>query len=745
MEDFLKVAKKSFPSYEGSEAYQEINGNVEVNWDNWGIPHIYAHSIEDAYFTVGLIHSQDRLWQMESMRKLISGRLSEIFGTETIESDKHYRTIGLYRIAKRFADLLELQTDSLLLDRFRAYVKGVNKGILKAKQNPPLEIFALEYTLEEWKLEDSFKIMAHIDWGLSNWNYPLEILREHLITKLGREEANNIVSLYEGTNVRDGIGSNGWAISPKKAKSNSALFANDPHLPLVVPAIWYLLHIKCPGLNVIGATFPGLPIVILGHNENIAWGCTNVHADTIDLFNIELNPKDDEQYKYNHSWVDFKIITEIIKVRGLEENIDYKVYFSEFGPIIRHYELDNHLYEIGADLNYALKWSSYEGNIIDTIEGFFCLNKAKNWNEFRDALKKLTINPQNFIYADVRGNIGHQQAGRIPVRNYGDGATITPGIHEKFDWQRYSEFDEQFSVFNPESEYVYSANFNENKAPNGLLLAQDRDDPYRQKRLKSLLKSTKKLSKKDFINFQADYYSEEASEYLPYLIKMIKSEDLSNHISEVLTLLDNWDYKLTNDTTAGTIYKLWIQEILKAILIPRIGKKLFLRFLGARPFELKKLFKLQKNRKLRDIFLKSLENAVLYLNDKFNENKEKWTWGNLHTLTLIHPLSTVSEEARTLNIGPFKTGGDAYTLNNGYYDPLERFKTIVGPSFRQIHDLSDWNKSLWIIPGGQSGLPFHQHYDDLIDFWLKVEYIPMLYDKKMIKENLKGKMSLKPY
>jgi penicillin amidase len=747
MEEFLKVAQKAFPSYEGTENFKEIDDKVEVLWDKWGIPHIFSQSIKDAYFTAGLVHSQDRLWQMESMRRLISGSLSEIFGRSSIESDKHYRTLGLHRIARKFANILRSKENSIMLGLFNSYIDGVNVGIRKSERNPPLEFNALNFTPEEWNLEDSFKIMSYIDWGLSSWNYPLEILRDLLISKLGKEKANQLVPLYDGVSIRGGIGSNGWAISPEKSKSNSSLLANDPHLPLTLPAIWYLMHIVCPSFNVIGVTLPGLPLIILGHNEKLAWGCTNVHADTVDLFELELNPNSSRQYRYNDSWIVLQLINEPIKFKnetGKLEKIDYQVSISKFGPLVKYYELDGHLYEIGEDKNYALRWSSYDGNLINTLEGFFDLNRARNWSEFKDSLKKLTINPQNFIYSDIEGNIGHQQGGMIPVRNYGDGATITPGIKEKYDWRRFSEFEELVSIFNPELNYVFTANFNEDKKPRGLLLAQDRDDPYRQKRLKNLLEDYTKISLEDFIKFQSDYFSEEAAQFLPFILEHLNLEEYPKEKKEIISILQEWDYHLTEVTVAGTLFKVWIQEILKEILVPKIGKNLFYQFLGARPFELDQLFEMYDKKELSNLLEKTFERVLLYLRTNLGEDRANWKWGSLHELTLNHPLSAADENARVLNIGPFPIGGDAYTLNNGYYDPLNEFNVIVGPSFRQIHDLSDWNKSLWIIPGGQSGLPFHRHYDDLIKLWLKTNYIPMLYEIDKIKENLDGKVILNP-
>jgi len=746
MEELLNIAKKAFPPVSGSEKVKGIQDEVEILWDKWGIPHIYANSVDDAYFAQGYIHASHRLWQLEFFRRVTSGRLSEIVGETTIDRDKHYRIIGLYRIAKKCVENLRKDPNNETLQGLNSYVKGVNVGIKKAIENPPIEFAILNIKPQKWSLEDSFRIMSLIEWGLGSWSYPLELLREHLVIELGAKMADKIIPLYSGTKVEKAKGSNGWVVSPHKSESGAVLFANDPHLPLTLPAIWILMHLSCPGLNTIGSSFPGVPSVVLGHNENIAWGATTVTSDNVDLFKLEINPENDNQYKYNGKWIDFEVIDEPIRIQDNVEPIDFKVKLSKFGPVVEYIELQTNVHKINLPGKYALCWTSYRVNLEETIEGFRMINIASNWSEFREALSKLTITPQNFIYGDIDGNIGHQHGGKLPLRKYGDGATVTPGTDEKFNWSGLVPFEKMFSIYNPEHGFVYTANYNEDKAPNGVLIAQDRAKPYRQKRIKNLLQSKEIFSIQDFKNFQLDYFTEEAPEFLPTMLKYVKVKAHTEVQKELISLLENWDYFLTKNSVAGTIYKIWCQETLKAILVPLIGKELFEIHLTSNPFELERLFKLydEKVDELEQTLFTAFEKTIDFLTVKFSSDFTKWKWGNLHKVVLTHPFSQANEEAKMLNIGPFKIGGDGNTLNNGYYDPINNYEVIAGPSYRQIHDLSDWDKSIGVIPGGQLGLPFHKHYNDLMKLWVKGKYVPLLFTREEISKNLEGTFKLIP-
>ncbi|MHA2391511.1 MAG: penicillin acylase family protein [Promethearchaeota archaeon] len=746
MEELLNIAKNAFPQVSGTEKIKEIKEEVEIQWDKWGIPHIYANSADDVYFTLGYVHASHRLWQMEFFRRVATGELSELVGEATLDRDKHYKIIGLHRIAHKCAKDMSTDPSNENYQAIISYVKGVNTYIRKASENPPIEFAALNIDLREWKLEDTLKIVSLIEWGLGNGSYPLEILREYLIRLLGSEKADEIFPLYSGSNSEEPLGSNSWAIRPNKSESNSVLLASDPHLTLTVPAIWMFVHLVSPEMNVLGVSFPGIPGVPIGHNEHIAWGVTNASADTVDLFKLEINPENENQYQFNGRWVDFEILEEPIKVRGKKDPIPFKVKNTKHGPVVEYIELTTKVYKFTLPDKYALNWSSFNAPLEKSLEGFRMINEASNWEEFRKGCSKLTISPQNFIYGDKEGNVGHQQAGKLPMRRYGNGATVTPGIDEEFTWSGLAPFEKMLSIYNPDKDFVYTANYNEEKAPNGVLISQDQVKPYRQIRIRSLLQSNTEFSIQDFKSFQMDFYTEEAVGLLPLMLQYIKGEISTEIQQEIISLLVDWDYYLTKNSVAGAMYKIWCQEIFKLILIPLIGKELFDVYFEISPFELKRLFNSYKNNteELKFILLKAFKNAIAFLTEKLSSDITKWQWGNIHKVILTHPFSQADEAAKALNIGPFKIGGDSNTLNNGYYSPSSNFEVVVGPSMRQIHDLSDWDKSIGVLPGGQSGLPFHKHYKDLMKLWVKGKYIPLLFTRKKIAENLEGTFKLIP-
>ncbi|MFW9823670.1 MAG: penicillin acylase family protein [Candidatus Thorarchaeota archaeon] len=746
MEELLDIVKNSYPSLTGSEKLKGIQDEVEILWDKWGIPHIYAKSNNDAYFAQGYIHAQYRLWQLEFFKRVTSGTLSEIVGEATVDRDKHYRTIGLNRIAQKTANNLRKDPNKNILQGLNFYVEGVNAGIQKSLNNLPLEFVMLDIKPKEWLLEDSLRVMSLIEWGLGGWSYTLELLRENLVLKLGIEMADKIIPLYSGAKVDRSTGSNGWVISPNKSVSGSVLFANDPHLTLTLPSIWIIMHLICPEFNTIGSSFPGVSGIILGHNENIAWGATTVTSDNVDLFKLQINPENNNEYKYNDQWIDFEVVNEPINVQGRSKPIDYKVKLTKFGPVMEYIELETKTHKINLPDKYAMQWTSYIANLEDSIDGFRMIGTASNWKEFREAVSKITVTPQNFIYGDRKGNIGHQHGGKLPRRRYGDGATVTPGTDEKYNWSEFVPFEKMFSIYNPDYGFVYTANFNEDKAPNGELIAQDTTKPYRQIRLKKLLQRKANFSVEDFKEIQLDLFTEEAHELLPIMVELVKDKVQSDQHKEIINLLENWDHFLTRNTVAGTIYKIWFQESLRIILVPMIGEELFEIYLPSNPFDLKRLFKIYEDNleELKQKLVIALENTINFLTEKFSSDINTWKWGNLHKVVLAHPFSQASEDAKILNIGPFKIGGDGNTLRNGSFDPINNYENIVGPSFRHIHDLFDWDKSIGVIPGGQSGLPFHKHYNDLMKLWIKGKYIPLLYSREKILENLEGRMKLIP-
>ncbi|MHA1680766.1 MAG: penicillin acylase family protein [Promethearchaeota archaeon] len=743
LDDMLSAAKAAFPDIRKNETFNGLQDDVEVIWDKWGIPHLYGSCIRDLYYVQGILHAKNRLWQMDLFSRKFRGELSEILGESTVEGDKHARTIGFHRMAKKYAALLKESKNSEVFTKLRSYCQGVNDGVRSMGENVPVEFKILDIRPREWDLANVLILTYMLDWVESIWNVNLEIVREHLILEHGEKNAERLIPLHRGTKTDGQPGSNAWALSPKKSNTGNAILCSDPHLAMTAPCLWYLIHLNCPGMDVIGVSIPGAPGIIIGHNDSIGWGITNVQGDNQDLFRLEINPDNPMKYKIDGQWVEAEKIIEKIKVRGESKEIEHEVLTTHFGPVINSHEKFQKLVPLTLPGTYARKWSGFDANPGDSLLAFLKLNQAKNWDEFREALRLKSTCPHNFIFADINGNIGHQQAGVLPIRKNGVGTTINPGNTLEYDWTGYSKFDKLKSDYNPKRGFVYSANFNEEKIHNGILIAMDSIGVYRTARLKDLLQSKDKIGMNDCITHQNDATSYEAREIFPEFMKNVKIDSIDGISEEIKDVLDSWKYTFGKKDVGATLYKVWSSEAIKLILAGILPKNILEAYLEATPFTFDYLFKhyIPEHHAKEHLLSMALENALIWLKDNFGCDIKKWSWGNVHRLHLAHPFSMVSSDAKVLNIGSFKAAGDVNCLNNGHCDPTDGFPMIAGPSYRQILDLGNWDRSIAVIPGGQSGLPFHAHYNDLAKLWAKGKYFPLLFSRKAIQESSEAKQT----
>lgn len=753
LQDILQVAKKAMPQEEGTATLEGLHAPVEVDWDEWGIPHVYAESLEDAACAQGYLHARYRLFQMELYRRKFFGRLAEVLGEGMLPSDKFARQLGIHRLVQRRAAYLREHPGSEITRVLEAYRRGVNAGIARARENPPLEFAALGYTPEEWQLEHTLVVVEIMDWQES-LNLDLEVLRAALVEKLGEETADKIFPLDEGAVLENTRGSNAWAIAPSKSATGGVIVANDPHLHFTLPMIWFMAHLHCPELNAIGVTLPGAPGIVIGHNEHVAWGITNVEADVQDLFRLEVNPGNPRQYKYEGAWVDFEVIPEPIAVKGRAEPEPFEVLRSTFGPVLEYFDRAGHEFEIPLDGTYALRWSGQDALPDVTAVEFLRLNRARDWQAFRESLDETTMTAHNFIYGDVGGNIGHQHAGALALRKKGNGARPAPGTSAAYAWEGIASFDQMAHWENPECGYLFTANYNPDKAPGPghVLIAEDQMGLYRYLRLRELLEAHETVSLADCRAFQQDQVSIEARDNLPLLLDAVEpveaGDDPPVEFSELMEILKAWDYSLDRKSRAGGFYKVWYHETLRLVLIPVIGKELYEMFTAKPPFSLRRVLAFHKEAKGEDAVhtavMRAFQAAVAYLKEAVSEKPSRWSWGNVHKVTLVHPFAAAEPAAKVLNIGPFKVGGDEHCLNNGSYDPDAGYAFIAGPSYRQVLDLTDWDNSRCAMPGGQAGLPFHPHYNDAMKLWARGRYHPLLFTRDGLVGHLEHRLHLTP-
>ena len=764
--------RRSFPAINGTIQVQGLKSRVEIYRDRWGIPHIYADSIEDLFFAQGYVHAQDRLWQMEFHRRIASGTLSEVLGEATLEADRFLRTIGLRRAAE--ADLALLDDETRLI--LESYARGVNAFIEAHQDRLPLEFTILGFKPAPWTPLDSLSWGRVMSWDLGG-NWETELLRARLIQKLGPELTQELIPPYpeEGPfiippeaksyaglfsppftspylplflSISLGLGSNNWVIDGTKSATGSPLLANDPHLGIQMPSIWYEVHLVGGGFNVIGVSFPGVPGVIIGHNEHIAWGVTNVGPDVQDLYIERINPNNPNQYEYKGKWEEMEVIREEIRVKGREEPEVLEVRLTRHGPLI------NEVVE-GLEQPLAFKWTALEGNQL--FRSVILLNRARNWEEFREALRYWAVPSQNFVYADVEGNIGYQMPGRIPIRAKGQGLVPVPGWTGEYEWEGYIPFEELPYVYNPPTHYIVTANNKVVPDDYPYFISYEWAPPFRAQRILDLITAKEKLSIEDFREIQADTYSILGRRLAEYILQLEPEGWLEERTMRQVRM---WDFRNEVKSPGAAIIEVFYLKLVENTFADELGDELFADYLkaGEGTFHSMALARMLEDphnrwfddvntpqRETRDDVVKeSFAEAIDFLGDQFGDEPRGWLWRRLHTAIFDHPLGSVRPLNLIFNRGPIATRGSGSTVNASGFDFSEPFATQVVVSYRQIVDLGDLANSVSMHTTGQSGQPFHKHYADMIKPWQAVDYHPMLFEKESIAANKEGLLVLTP-
>ncbi|MGC8787257.1 MAG: penicillin acylase family protein [Anaerolineae bacterium] len=765
--------RRSFPQTSGTLPIAGLQDRVEVYRDKWGVPHIYANNAHDLFFAQGYVHAQDRLWQMEFNRRIGAGRLSEVLGEATLKSDRFLRTIGLYRAAQ--ADLQVLPPEVIAM--LQAYADGVNAFISTHLDRLPLEFALLGFKPEPWTPTDTLawgKVMC-LDLG-GNWES--ELLRAKLISALGEEKVRELVPPYpeEGPFVippeaksytywddelLDGyqqvktllgmqgtyLGSNNWVVDGTKTVTGRPMLANDPHLGIQMPSIWYEIHLVGDGLDVVGASFPGAPGVIIGHNRYIAWGVTNVGPDVQDLYVEKVNPDNPDQYEYMGAWEDMTVLEEEIKIKGRAEPEKLTVRLTRHGPIMTP------VIPEAKDV-LALRWTALEGGQL--LRSVYLLDRARNWEEFREALRYWQAPSQNFVYADVEGNIGYQMPGDIPIRAKGRGLLPVPGWTGEYEWTGYIPFEELPFVFNPPTHYIVTANHKVVPDDYPYFISDEWAEPFRAQRIIALLQSKDKLTLDDFRDIQADTYSIPGTKLLPYVLQLGPQDWRQERAFKFLRA---WDGRLESDSGSAGI----MEVLLWRLLINTFGDELeeagikesdFIGF----PSALLNLFPDVSNpwfddvstpevETRDDILRRSLAETMDFWGRRFGDligNKEnQWAWGKVHVALFEHPLGSVKPLHLLFNRGPVPARGSGETVDNAGYKRGD-FTVRVVASYRQIIDVGEWRNSRSQHTTGQSGQPLHKHYGDMIASWQDVRHHPMLYEKEDIVMNAEGLLVMVP-
>ena len=754
------AVRRAFPQASGRIVLDGLEASVEVMRDRWGIPHIYAQHDRDLFFAQGFVHAQDRLWQMEFNRRVAGGRLSEIFGTTTLDTDRFLRTVGLRRAAEAEAAQLDEETKGVL----DAYAAGVNAFITSRRGRLPLEFALLRFAPDPWSAADSVAFAKLMAWTLSG-NWESEILRAHLLSRFGEAGLERLMPPYpaempvivpEGADyrpfrsaaalrlaayapVRTGLGSNNWVVAGTRTTTGTPLLANDPHLEAAMPSIWYEMHLSSEGFHVTGATFAGTPGVIIGHNERIAWGVTNAGPDVQDLYLERFDPNDPSLYEFRGQWERATVVDEQIAVKGRRDPVTLPVRITRHGPIL------NGVVD-GLDAFVALRWTALDpGSIVSAV---LRLDRAGDWSEFREALKRWTVPAQNFVYADRDGNIGYQLPGRIPVRAKGTGLVPVPGWTGEYEWIGEIPFDELPSSFNPERGYIITANNRIIPEGYGHFIAAEWDPGFRAQRIESMLIAQPKVSPELAADIQLDYTSLPAQAVLRALEDVQISEEPA---ASLLAELRAWDGVLAGESRAAAIYEAFRVSLPALLFEDALGPDMFKRYLDRSDAWTLTIIRLLTEpsspwwgRDGRDaVVTRALAKADETLTQRLGSDRSRWTWGRLHVMRFEHPIGRVPALGRIFNATAPPTGGDAFTVNNGGFS-VKTLRQVVVASYRQILDVGDWDQSMAIHTTGQSGLPFHRHYRDFVEPWATGQYHPVPFTSLKVLEIIEHSLTLTP-
>lgn len=771
-----------------------LKESVIVRRDARGISYIDAKSDADLYFTQGFVTASDRLWQMDLYRRVARGQTAELFGKLTLEEDKRWRRFGFSNVVAETYKNFPAESRRIVDD----YARGVNAYIatLDEKTLPP-EFQILRYRPSEWLATDSLVVGAIINDGLST-TWQTDLLRasfadlprekydklfmertpddvlvvgrdaeiqsskfkiqsrrgESRITndELQKNEIQNLKSKIknpidasllafaaEDARIRksslERIGfyqegnamSNNWVVSGKRTADGKPLLANDPHLPATAPSVWYLTHLSTGDSRVSGVTFSGVPGVVLGHNENIAWGATNLGPDVQDLYAETFNDKN--QYKTQNGWQDARVRREEIKVRKnllspetTNETLD--VFETRNGVVISEQ----------AGKKYALKWTALDAKN-DSFTAFLRLNRARNWDDFRAALATYGGATQNFVYADVKGNIGYYGAGRIPVRRTGDGAVPYDGASDAGDWTSFIPFEDLPNSYNPPENLIVTANQRVAGDSYKYFLTHSWASPYRAKRIYELLRANPKLTVNDFKNIQNDIYS------IPYSNFARETVKLGAASKESLNVLQSWDGKMAADSKGALLTNEIGRVFVRKILIANIGEPRAERLgwgnltsfvdwvIREKPAAwLPKEFK-----DYRELMIASDKEARENLTKRYGADESKWVWGAAARANFAHPLAAAPLVGGLFAVESFGQNGNGTTPNVG-----------ASVSMRHVTAPGNWDATLHGIALGESGDPKSPHYKDQLESWKSGDTQSFPFTKPAVEAAAKRVILMKP-
>lgn len=752
------------PSYSGSIKLENITKKTTVYFDDYGIPHIYAENQLDAMTALGYVHAQDRLWQMELMKRIAPGRLSEIFGEKMLKNDLFFARLGIEEASKKSIEKLDKNSDVYKLSI--AYLNGVNQFL---KNGPtPIEFTLIGIEKEPFQLIDIYNVMGYMSFSFAmaqKTDPLLSVIKEKLgnqyINDLGIDINPNTVLIknskptveslssmvYQINEIMSNsptppfIGSNSWVVSPKKTSTGNVIFANDPHIAYSQPAVWYEAHISTPNYELYGYHLAGVPFPLLGHNRDFAYGLTMFENDDIDFYKEENHPTNSNKYKTPNGYEDYITITKTIKVKDAKD-VTINVKSTRHGPI-----MNDVVNTISETAPIAMSWvfTKFEGKMLNAL---YTISRATEMKDVKKGASMIYAPGLNIMYGDAKGNVAWWAAGKLYKNK--------PNVNRKFildgasgedDPIEYLNFSNNPMAENPSWNYVYSANNQPDTIANvlypGYYLPEDR-----AKRIVELLEPKNNWNKQTMAAMINDVTSAVSPSIIKKLTSIIDFDSFTKNEQRAIDILQLWDGTNTTDAVAPTIYNKWIYIYLKNTFEDELGNALFTQFLNTHLSKRIIASQIEKDSSIwwddittknnietrKDILSKSLSESVASLEKQLGKNITTWNWGKVHTLEHKHPLGTIAALKNYFNVGPFPIKGANEVINNSIFNFNNSglYNVNAGPSTRRIIDFSDVENSISILPTGESGNPFSKHYKDQAKMYNKGEFRKMKMNKDEI-------------
>ena len=756
----------SQPQYSGELKLNHLSNEVTVYFDDIGVPHINAQNQKDAYIALGYVHAQDRLWQMELMRRIASGRLSEILGKDLVSLDQFFTGLGIEEAAHKTIASLDKNAESYIL--MQAYLEGINQFIEEGKT--PLEFSILGIKKEMYTVQDIYNVFGYMSFSfavahktdpllteikeklgdaylnelLGATNQNLTINKNSIPVKINATISKRVASMMDNLPVSPFIGSNSWVIGSEKTKNGKVIFANDPHVAFAQPSVWYQNHIKTPNFEIYGFNIALMPFPLLGHNRDYAYGLTMLANDDLNFYIEQENPENPLEYKTEKGYQKYELLNKTIRIKN-EKDFTFQVKVSKHGPIMN--DLIAHVTD---ERPIAMNWI-YTQLPNEMLEVSYGISHSNSIGDFKKNVAKIHAPGLNVMYGDAKKNIGWFSSAKLySLRDGLSSKTYLNGASGKDEIIEFLPFEENPQAVNPSWNYVYSAN-NQPDSVRGRLYPGYYQPQDRAKRIVSLLEQKDDFSKEDVSKMIYDVKSSTVSSISKHLLKSVVQSNLTASERKVFSILENWDGSYLKTSVGPTIYNRFLYEFLKATYKDELGDG-FELFINSQLQD--KVLSSQVNRensiwwddvssegkveKRSDIISIAFKRSIVFLQNQLGENIDNWTWNRVISVEHEHTIGKAGGLLRSFfNVGPFETIGGNEVINNQIFklDSTGYYKVTAGPSTRRVIDFSDIENSQAILPTGQSGNVFSEYYKDQTQKYLEGKFVKMMLNQQEIENS----------